>query len=93
MNDTLLHIKSLIKTLSEIQHEVTVQDSFHYNEILKHLDRVNFSVSDKSLDYDKIFKGLIIATIKTFIYERSEESRKALIELYTIVNSFEDRSS
>ena len=67
-----VRIKALLSTMIKVNEPKEVLITNFYNEVIEEFKFVKFVAPDNLLDYDKVYKDFIIATMKNFLYEQSE---------------------
>ena len=60
----------------------------YYDKIIKELKSIKFVSPDNLLEYDTVYKNFIIATMKNYLYEQSEENKDSIIDLISFLEAF-----
>ena len=83
-----VRIKALLSTMIKVNEPKEVLITNFYNEVIEEFKFIKFVAPDNLLDYDKVYKDFIIATMKNFLYEQSEENKYSVLKLIDFLQSF-----
>ena len=83
-----VRIKALLSTMIKVNEPKEVLITNFYNEVIEEFKFIKFVAPDNLLDYDKVYKDFIIATMKNFLYEQSEENKNSVLKLIDFLQSF-----
>ena len=88
MQPNTARIKALLITMIKVNEPKEALTTNYYNEVIEEFDYIKFIAPDAFLDYDKVYKHFIIATMKNYLYEQSEENKNAILDLVSFLQSF-----
>lgn len=86
-NNTAI-IKALLSTMVKVNESKDFLIKNFYNEVLSELEITEFVSADNLLEYNKVYKNLIIATMKNYIYENSQENKDAILDIIDFLEAF-----
>ena len=81
-------IKVLLSTMIKDNSPKEVLITNYYDKIIKELKSIKFVSPDNLLEYDTVYKNFIIATMKNYLYEQSEENKDSIIDLISFLEAF-----